>query len=515
MSFKEINSIRKSGKLNEAYQLAKEDLSSEPKNIWAKRAMAWVLYDFMKQHSNVENYDSFLTNLNEFIALELSSEEELVFSSVGFQVGSIVFALARQQESNESKIISLYKLVKLIAIPVKTDAYSFVFKAFHKALKNTAYYLGLIDWWGLDNFIEDDYKKGEVNGKQIMSLVEQTYIAYSKRLLLSKPLILAGMPVVSVGGIPNLDIDRIKKFLPYLNRIICQYPNYQYPLYFKAKLMIAIDCKEDLLTEFIPFAKSKKNDFWVWDLMSEMFDHNDDRKLACLCKALSLKAKDDFLIKVRTNIIPLLLAKQMYVEAKFELDTVLDIRNKNQWKIQSNLLNLQETEWYNNTFTNKNNKELYSTYNKIADQILYCDIPEEIVVIEHINADKKIANFVKDKSKRGFFKYSGLKTQPKIGEVYKVRLEGEASKEFYKVYTLVKFEDYSECKSLKLFNGNISVLQKSSIGFVDSVFIGPDLVKKYELVNNQEINGNAILSFNKKKNKWGWKAIQVFSNQTL
>ncbi len=136
-------------------------------------------------------------------------------------------------------------------------------------------------------------------------------------------------------------------------------------------------------------------------------------------------------------------------------------------------------------------------------------LPEEIVVIEYVNSEKKIANFIKDKSTHGFFKYSGLKTQPKLGEVYKVRLEGEYGKQFYKVYTLVKVEDHSECKALKLFSGNVTVLQTSNIGFVDSVFIGSDLVKKHELVNKQEVSGNAILSFNKKKNVWGWKALLI------
>ncbi len=373
MSFKEVTILRKSSKLKEAYEMAMQDLNSDPSNVWSKRSMAWVLYAFMKENSNVENYDSFLTYLNELIALELPSEEDLVFSSVGFQVGSIVFALSKQQESNDSKILSLYDLVKVLAIPVKTDAYSFVFKAFHKAFKDTVHYLDFVDWWGLENFIEDDFNKGEVNGKQIMSVVEQAYIAYSKRLLLTKPILFAGLQVIPIGGTISLDIDRIHKFLPNLEDVINKHPEYQYPLYFKAKLMLAIGDQENLLNVFIPFAKSKKNDFWVWDVMSEIFEDTDENKLACLCKALSLKAKDDFLIKVRTHIIPLLLAKEMYAEAKFELDAVIELRHKNQWKVQSNLTVLQEADWYNKASTIQNNKALYNSYKTIAEQILYSD----------------------------------------------------------------------------------------------------------------------------------------------
>ena len=509
MSFKEVTALRKSDKLKEAYEMAKDDLHLDPTNIWSKRAMAWVLYAFLKENSTVENYDSFINYFNEFIALELPGDEDVVFSSVGFQIGSIVFALAKHQENTESKIISLYERTKLFEIPVQTDAYSFVFKAFHKGLKGSVHYLDFVDWWGLNNFREDDYNMDEINGKQIMSVVEQAYIAYSKRLLLTKPVLFAGILATPIGGEIVLDVNRINVFLPFLETIVNTHPEYQYPLYFKAKLMLAIGAKENLLKVFIPFAKTKRNDFWVWDVMSEIFEDTDENKLACLCKALSLKAKDDFLIKVRTHIIPLLLAKEMYAEAKFELDRVIEQRLKNKWKVQPNLTALQESDWYKNASTLINNKALYKSYKNIAEQILYSDLPEETIVIEYVNSEKKIINFIKDKNKSGFFKYSGLQIQPKLGEVYKARLEGKEGESFYKLYTLVKMNDGYDCKALRPFSGNLTVLQASSIGFVDSVFVGTDLIKKHQLKNNQNVAGKAILSFNKKKNEWGWKALFI------
>jgi hypothetical protein len=273
--------------------------------------------------------------------------------------------------------------------------------------------------------------------------------------------------------------------------------------------MLAIGAKENLLKVFIPFAKTKRNDFWVWDVMSEIFEDTDENKLACLCKALSLKAKDDFLIKVRTHIIPLLLTKEMYAEAKFELDSVIEQRLKNKWKVQANLTALQEADWYKNASTLINNKALYKSYKTIAEQILYSNLPEETIVIEYVNTERKIINFIIDKNKSGFFKYSGLKIQPKLGEVYKARLEGKEGEAFYKLYTLVKANDDSECKALRPFSGCLTVLQTSNIGFVDSVFVGTDLIKKHRLENKQNVCGNAILSFNKKKNEWGWKALFI------
>ena len=42
---------------------------------------------------------------------------------------------------------------------------------------------------------------------------------------------------------------------------------------------------------------------------------------------------------------------------------------------------------------------------------------------------------------------------------------------------------------------------------MEDVFINPAIIKKEGYIQGQEISGKALLSFNKKKSSWGWKAI--------
>lgn len=49
MSFKEVNNLRKSGRLKEAFIMAKSDLKNDPSD-WSLRALFWVLYDLCKLH---------------------------------------------------------------------------------------------------------------------------------------------------------------------------------------------------------------------------------------------------------------------------------------------------------------------------------------------------------------------------------------------------------------------------------------------------------------------------------
>ena len=56
--------------------------------------------------------------------------------------------------------------------------------------------------------------------------------------------------------------------------------------------------------------------------------------------------------------------------------------------------------------------------------------------------------------------------------------------------------------------------ENGKFGFVEDVFIEPNIISKMNLQNQQKISGIALLSFNKKKEGWGWKAINL-NNQNL
>ena len=49
MSFKEVTSLRKAGRLQDAYNMAKADLEQE-QSEWTYSAMFWVLSDYGKQY---------------------------------------------------------------------------------------------------------------------------------------------------------------------------------------------------------------------------------------------------------------------------------------------------------------------------------------------------------------------------------------------------------------------------------------------------------------------------------
>lgn len=502
MSFREIKELRQSGKLEEALQMANQALEAEPDNIWNKRAAAWVYYEYLKKNAQPESFEAFKENLIKIKDLQLPEDEKMVFDNCAWQIGSLVFALQKTEHVDYDKIDDLFEIIRDFHFTKPSEAYSFIYKAFHKGYQNWSNYLAFADWWNFENFQSIDFLKEEVNGKKMMSIAEQAYIAYSKKLL-------EGESLDPFGQQRVINNEKIQSFLPKLDSLIDKHPDYLYLPYFKAKLLLALGSNENVLSAFLPFAKQKRNEFWVWQLMAEIFSEDKEIQFACYCKALSLKTPEDFLVKLRQTFAEMLIAKKMFNEAKTEIQKIIATREKHDWKLPSQILQWTGQEWYKSATPKKDNLDLYFKHSKRAEKILYQDIPEEIIAVEFVNENKGTLNFVKDKKKFGFFKYLGFIEKPKIGDILKVRFDGNGRDGFYKILSAKKADSNVSSDAMKVFEGKIKVIYPQNFGFIEDIFIEPKIIEESKLIDGQLVKGRAILSFNKRKNKWGWRAIEI------
>jgi tetratricopeptide (TPR) repeat protein len=497
MYYKKINELRKAGKLEEAMELVNQSLEAEPDNIWNKRAAAWVLYDYLKQFVKVETFDTFIEYLIKIGNLDLSEDQKMVFDQCAWKVGSMVFVLQKNEPVDYGKINQLFEIIRDFHFTKPSEAYSFLYKAFHKGYKNWTDYLDFADWWNFDNLLPEDYLKQEFKGKKTMSIGEQAYIAYSKKLL----------EVIDVKK--GIDKDKIQSFLPKLDSLIKKHPGYEYPPFYKAKLLLAIGNEEDVLSAFLPFAKQKRKEFWVWELMGEIFPEDKDIQFACYCKALTLNTSEEFLVKLRQNFAEILIGMGMYNEAKTEIQKIIAEKEKQKSKIPTLIGKWMSAEWYKTAISNKDNSELYSSHAKIAEEILFRDIPEELIVVEFVNDNKNMLNFVRDKEKHGYFNYSGFLTKPKIGDLIHVRFSSSGQDGFHKILSAKKADSDLSSAAIKDFEGIIKITSPQNFGFIEDNYVEPKMIEKNKITHGQRVRGRSVLSFNKKKKEWGWKAIEV------
>ena len=499
MPAKEIKELRQSGKLVEALTMAKAELEVQQDNIWAKRNISWVYYDFLKQNTSPENLDTFISYLSEIKNLGLPSDEKMLFDNLCWQIGSIVFKTLGTETIQYAKLIQLFEISMTFEYSIPSEGYSFLFKAFHKALKVNYKYLQFADWWNFDNFREEDYKKETLpNGREMMSIVEQAYIAYAKHLL----------PIQNPDGEIVFDKEKAMTFLEKLSVLEESHPDYQYPAYFKAKLLLALGDKDHMLESLLPFAKKKRNDFWVWEILAEAFSNEPEKVFACYCKALSCKSPEEMLVGLRLKMARILIFKNRYNEAKTEIDLLVKSRIENGFRIPGEIINWQSQEWYKSASLQRSNIEFYKKFIPEAESILFCDIPEETIIVEFVNSDRKILNFISSESKFGFIKYDRFFRDVKIGETLKVRFQGGSNQGMHQVYTAIKNIDNTFKKIyFKEVEGQVRIQSDKPFGFLGDIFIHPSLVTNLKLIDGMTIKANAIKTFNKEKNQWGWKLI--------
>ena len=89
-------------------------------------------------------------------------------------------------------------------------------------------------------------------------------------------------------------------------------------------------------------------------------------------------------------------------------------------------------------------------------------------------------------------------------------MESKKNDRFYTIFSCSKQNNTITNEALKEFDGEIKLIEGSGIGFIDDVFISKNLIQENNITQDQAIGGRAILSFNKKKNNWGWKAINIY-----
>lgn len=495
MSSTEVNKLRREGKLQEALELAEKNLSANATSIWNRRAGAWVYYDYLKETVELSQFTEFIEILRKISILEIPKEEKRFYNALIKPISKILHTHINCKQWDEQKSNQLFEILQKLPFSPTTENFSVLIKALHRAFQGSKNYIDVIDWCGFDSFNTKDYLPITYDGKEFMSLVEQVYFGYAKHLI-------EGTQEERYSTKKSYDKERMQAFLPKLESVIKQLPKRKYLFYFKIKIQLILGC-EDIMKSFLPFAQQNRKEFWVWQLLAEINSTNPELVFSSYCKALSLRAKEEYLVRVRLELIPLLLERQLLIEARTEIETIIRVCDFNNRKLPIEINRWINQAWYDTVRGNSSNRFLYQKNEFLAEEMLFSSVPEEIVALEYINEEKKIANFIKNKSKRGCFRYNKLLNNPKIGEVYAIRFENGKIVGQYNVLTIKRVaRKHSEV--IKRGENTIRIGQLG-FGFVDDIFVSKQLIEQANVVDRDAVKYKAILNFNRKLNEWGWR----------
>ena len=137
-------------------------------------------------------------------------------------------------------------------------------------------------------------------------------------------------------------------------------------------------------------------------------------------------------------------------------------------------------------------------------------LAEKIGIVDHVNREKGVLHFIVDREINGVVALSELGESFSEGDSIALLLSKYASKHgaAYRVHRAKGSDKQPGSDIRKQFCEEVRV--SNGMGFTESdVFVAPPLVSRHRLEDGQRVSGTAVLSFNKKRGNWGWRAISI------
>lgn len=520
----EAKRLRKMGKLQEAFDAILPYLQANNDDEDAVITFGWIMYDYLKMsEGNIEKYINKLAIFNDNVALSFGSNPFGSFTTNDFKktlVNSILWSIRRvvmQGELFANKVLPQLlrfcgneaKFIENRGLYVNSEASAsrLLIKEIRSKLNDT-YYLILMDTIGFDWFDKGDFQKTNfTNGRgenvEIRPLAEVVLNFHAKKLL-------------------SLDISmvteqRINSFIDVLNSQIKSNPSFEWLPYYKAKLLMKVNRKEEALETVTAFARTKSKDFWVWDLISELV--YGDEKFNCLCAGLLCKSKAEMIVGLQEKIIPILLEKELFSNAKFELDELISTRMKRWGKISQQLEQWKKESWYIES-KSAESRDTLKEYADKAEEILYRTLPFTNIFVTYINKDKGVINFAYlgnsslSNVKEGYFYIDSIKEAYKweTDKALKVRMLADKKRtNLFKIYEIAPGNETFISNFIQAGSGYVDKEYRNPFAFVDDVYISPKLVEEHKIQNYDKVGYIKKRRFNKKKNKWGWTVVKITS----
>lgn len=496
MAFKQVMEMRKSGNHSEAYEMAKNDYQQSPDDIWAKRAMAWCIIDGLKKDACNACKDEFVEKLTEIKALELPSDETMVWKNIVWPINTIVRDCSKDQNMPIDYLTSLFEVIQDLPFVKPSLEYSVLLKAFMTCKEKWMMFTEFCDWWNFENFREEDYVCEVLpNGKKMpVSTVEGAYLAYAKQL------------------IEKNDKEVITVFIPKMQELAETHPEMQYPSYYVGKLLLAVGNNgEEALKSILPFVRKKQNEFWAWQLLAEAVIKDNEKCLACLLRAVHCNTQDQFLVNIYLLLANAFQQLAYYADARYYLDKYFQVKQDTQTRVSRHAATFKNEDWYSQAAGQTPSYQL--DYMTITNELLFHDISETDAVVSFVNKNKKMVTVVYGKEKEGFFKYERHISRLNNGDMLKIRVQEVSADGFMKVYSVrlsdsTVISDY--CKSV---TGNVSSNKSMTTFFLqsgtDSFFIPPTISSKMQLIVGEPISAILLYSYNKKREEWRWSCVKV------
>ncbi len=333
-----------------------------------------------------------------------------------------------------------------------------------------------------DSFCDEDFKHQTVKEKKIMPLAERWFYAYMKIVL-------------AIQSEPEFERN-CEKAGEILKKAEI---SYRYPFcdYYNARFLMKAKKMKEAIEKAKKFLLQNTTKAYAWELLAECKETNEE-KIPLLAKAIDLNKKSpEFSLTSRKRIMEIFLRTNKNEFAALTAETIIAIRQRNQWPIPE-YLNIEQPVKQN--YTNAE-VEFISRINEMSRQIIETVLDEKMkkyAVVSGFDAKSGIRYFLTEDG-------SNLKTKG-FGRV----MMGDLCYIWVNGSNIVHLEIKKPIPNInmtyiKIVKGRLK--SKESYGFVEGVYVSAGLLKGHR--DGDEVSFLCIKEKNRKTEKLDWRAIKL------
>ncbi|MDX1909551.1 MAG: hypothetical protein SF053_21105 [Bacteroidia bacterium] len=496
-----VTELRQSGKLEEALALALEQLQAAPDDETVIKETAWVYLSYFKRTCKNPDVEPALGYMDQILSVHPRlAHDTILGESIGWAIFRYAKFLLEQKPPRSHEVVSLLQKARGFAYSPEQQpsAYPALLRIALKVKDFFPDFLEYIDWWGLDNLQGEDFDPYETQGgKRLMALAEQVHIAVAKKLIATR------------------DKAAIETFMERLNRLIHDHPDYVYPSNYRIQLLLALGRNQDVIAMLVPYLRRRRNEYWPWSVLGEAFmGVDDDKAIACFSQSLLVPGgKPEAQAHIHEHLAILLAGRQMYSEAKAEVEGLLRLKRDRKWNLTTPISELMQQPWYDQTQPMYNTRNLYRQVASLANEVLYEDIPIQTGVVTHIDPKTGKAWYMVGKEVQGSLQLNKCPDRLAVGDFVALRLEeheGETNKWYSVISCRKTTTQLPDPEVAKPFKGRLIMPRDKEHGFVEPwIYIHPQMIRDGRLIPGQEVTGVAVIAYDKVRERWNWRALFV------
>ena len=548
---RDVFDLRRGGRIDEAYTMAKQLMENPDYSVWDKRAYAWCLVDLIKRANAEDNQAAAERYRNELKLLIITESDGVLFKHTEY-----VLRVANPMVKALAGIKSLKDAGQhLDALDKVKDLYAQ--NPDDESVKN-AY------GWCLHKVIQVDAKKKSINFERIKACLDDVFdlglhndirfmrylwgpILTIKEVEQQIPLYQYALqldfttferedyevkPYKGSDGMmhnwPSLVIRVLRKSLNSLDKTVDRemivtlrnlavehmaYLN-ESTYYLKwsiAKTYVMLHELETAQQMILDLLHAKPNEFWLWNGLVNTVEDDHIFALSCYCKSLLCQHRLQFNGAAKLGVVKELVALGQYDMASAELHELVTFRIDNHQTVNDQLNEYLHADWYNPDAESLP-KDFYRENSAIAVEFFCQSLPRTIGIVNYVSKAENRAFIAADGDISLMYQYDldePLNEMDVVSVIY-TRYEDQDGTVRYNVVACEKVDEEPPTSLVMKFKEPIKVID-AGLAFTkeNNVFIENRLVQTHNLMNGHIVSGVAVRSFNKKKNCWGWQATEI------